>query len=187
MHKKYRIVKDNAKSLRAKSKPVIFPLSRETSEFAEDLLEYLKSTADEEFCKRNKCREGVGLAAPQLGKNIRMLALNYDVPIDENNSEHVEMVLINPQIVSSSIKECYLKGGEGCLSVDKEHKGYVYRNYKITVKAYDFLKKEDTTINATGFDAIVLQHEIDHLDGILFYDRIDLNNPFKKKDGSIEI
>ncbi len=187
MKKKYRIVKDNAKSLRGKSKEIILPIDNDTRTFALDLLEYLKSTTDENFCRQNHCREGVGLAAPQLGKNIRIIAINYDVDLDDDNKKHIQYLLANPKIITNSVKKCYLTGGEGCLSVDKEHAGYVHRYYKITVKAYDLLNDKETTIDATGFDAIVLQHEIDHLDGILFYDHIDQSDPFKVLPDSIKI
>jgi peptide deformylase len=50
--------------------------------------------------------------------------------------------------------------------------------------AYDIVTNKDITLTATGYDAIVLQHEYDHLDGILYYDRIDKNNPFKEIDNS---
>jgi peptide deformylase len=82
---------------------------------------------------------------------------------------------------------CYLQSGEGCLSVDNDHKGYVYRPYKIRVKAYDFLTNKEIEIIARGYDAIVLQHEIDHLSGVLYYDHIDKKNPFKILDNSIAL
>ena len=87
--------------------------------------------------------------------------------------------LINPRIISESVKQVYLSGGEGCLSVDNEHQGYVYRKYKILVKAYDVKQQKETVITARGYEAIVLQHEIDHLNGVLFYDHIDKKDPFK--------
>ena len=89
--------------------------------------------------------------------------------------------------LSNSIKLCYLSNGEGCLSVDKPHKGRVYRYYKIKVSAYSLKEEKMVEINARGYDAIVLQHEIDHLHGILFYDHIDKIDPFKNIPGSIEI
>ena len=61
--------------------------------------------------------------------------------------------------------------------MDGEHPGYSHRYYKIKMQAYDALTKKDIVIIARGFDAIVLQHEYDHLDGLFFYDRIDKNNP----------
>lgn len=95
--------------------------------------------------------------------------------------------LVNPKITVSSVKKSYLAVGEGCLSVDDYHPGKVYRSYRITVEAYDGLKKENVTIKAEGFEAIVLQHEIDHLNGILFYDRIDKNDPDKVIPGAVAI
>ncbi len=182
MKKKYRIVKDNAISLRAKAKEVNFPLSQGDKDFAFDLLEFLIKTNDEKFCQKNKVREGVGLAAPQLGKNLRIIAINYEL-----EDKIIRYLLINPKIIENSIQKCYLKNGEGCLSVDKEHPGYVYRYHKIIVQAYNLLTEQPTTIIASGFEAIVLQHEIDHLDGVLFYDHIDLSNPYKKIDNAVEI
>ena len=95
--------------------------------------------------------------------------------------------MVNPKIVVNSIKKTYLEGGEGCLSVDEEHRGYVYRDFKIVVKAYNDLTGKEEHITARGYDAIVLQHEIDHLDGILFYDRIDKNDPFKIIEGAVRV
>ena len=71
--------------------------------------------------------------------------------------------------------------------VPDDHKGYVYRSYKIKVSAYDLLQDKQIEIDAKGYDAIVLQHEIDHLDGILYYDRIDRNDRFKRKDNAVLI
>ena len=73
------------------------------------------------------------------------------------------------------------------MSVDKDHEGYVYRPNKVTIKAYNLLEHKDVEIVARGYDAIVLQHEFDHLNGILYYDHIDKTNPFRHIDNTIEI
>ena len=159
----FKIVKDNKPSLRARSEHITFPLSNELKETLLNMLEYLKLSQDD--------------------INKQMLAIYY---VDEKNVAH-QYCLINPRIISESVKKCYLENGEGCLSVDKEHQGYVYRAYKVTVKAYDLLVEKDVEYVFTGFGAIVAQHEIDHLKGILFYDHIDKINPFKKIPGSIAI
>ena len=86
-----------------------------------------------------------------------------------------------------AVKECYLESGEGCLSVDKVHEGFVYRHYKVTVKTYDLLKKSLMTYTFTGYPAIIVQHEIDHLKGVLFYDHINKESPFIRKSGAISI
>ena len=96
-------------------------------------------------------------------------------------------MLANPRILASSVRQCYLAGGEGCLSVDAPHQGNVYRAYKITVAAYDVLSKKDVKLVARGYEAIVLQHEMDHLDGILFYDHIDHPDKSIDVDDAIRI
>lgn len=182
MHK-FKIVKDNKKSLRERSIPVNLPLSKEDEETLKDMLEYLKLSQDEEYLKKHpEIRSGVGLAAPQIGLNKTMLAIYY---VDDSNKEKKYM-LVNPKIISESIKKCYLGSGEGCLSVDKPHEGFVYRPYKVTVKAFDLCVNKEVEYAFTGFGSIVVQHEIDHLKGVLFYDHIDKANPFKKID-AVEI
>jgi len=159
------------------------PLSKENEETLEEMLSYLIDSQDPNYREAHpKCREGVGLAAPQIGKNLRMLVVHY---LKEEGE--VTHCLVNPKVIANSVKKCYLSSGEGCLSVDSPHPGYVYRDYRITVKAYDSKLGFEVTIRATGFDAIVLQHELDHLDGILFYDRIDKENPMKIIPGAIAI
>ena len=69
------------------------------------------------------------------------------------------------------------KSEKGTVPLDDEHKGYAHRYYKIKLKAFDALTNQEVVITARGFDAIVLQHEYDHLDGLFFYDRIDKNKP----------
>ena len=76
--------------------------------------------------------------------------------------------------------------GEGCLSVDKVIDGYVPRPNKLTIK-YFTVEGEEKTIRLTGYPAIVASHEIDHLNGHLFYDRIDKKDPFALKDDTLVI
>lgn len=105
--------------------------------------------------------KGVGLAAPQVGKNIRLI-------IATKNDGEV-LAFLNPEITKKSwIK---IKSEEGCLSVPGKM-GLVKRHKWVEVKALDRLGKE-IKIRATELFAIVLQHEIDHLDGILFIDRAE--------------
>lgn len=175
-----KIVKDNVKTLREKSVPVSLPLSEEDLKIALSMVDYIKKSQDDEYAKKHNIRSGVGLAAPQIGINKRMYAVYYT----DENEKVVQYALINPKIISSSVKYCALEGGEGCLSVDEEHKGFVYRPYKITIKAYDAITQKDITIVAKNYDAVVLQHELDHLDGILYYDRINKEKPFEIRDNS---
>ena len=178
-----KIVKDNVPSLRARSKPVEVPVSQKDIDTLFSMLEYLKLSQDEDYiAKHPSVRTGVGLAAPQIGINKRMLVIYYTE--GENEVCHL---LINPQIIMNSVRKCYLSNGEGCLSVDEEHPGLVMRDYRISVRAIDARTREETIIKANGYEAIVLQHEIDHLNGVLFYDHIDPKNPQKIAPGAIEI
>lgn len=181
-----KIVKDNKPSLRQKCKEVT-EIDDKVISLVNSMHDYLVASQDEEVQKRYGIREGVGLAAPQIGENIRALVV-YFVDVDENGKEViVDHRLINPKIILESVKEAYLSGGEGCLSVDRAHEGYVYRKYKIQVKAFNALTMKEEIITARGYEAVVLQHEIDHLDGILYYDRINKNDPFFKKIDAIEL
>ncbi len=178
-----KIVKDTNPKLRETCDEVSLPLSEEEGKTLEEMLDYLKKSQDEEFLKTHpSVRSGVGLAAPQIGVKKRMLAVYIDY-----QDGPLAYLLVNPKIIASSVRQCYLAGGEGCLSVDTPHPGKVYRAYKITVKAYDYLAKKERKIVARGYEAIVLQHEIDHLDGILFYDHIGKSEPGIDYSDAIEI
>lgn len=115
---------------------------------------------------------GVGLAAPQVGKSIRLITVH--VPEDEEDgTKETSLKLLNPEIVKASGSQV---GPEGCLSIPG-WAGDVERAWSVTVKAID-MDNKPVRIKAEGYLAVVLQHEIDHLDGILFPDRIE----DKKKD-----
>jgi peptide deformylase len=181
-----KIVKDTDPRIHQPSQEVTMPLSQEDRQTILSMMDYLKETQDPAFREKYPAvREGVGLAAPQIGVYKRMLVIYYET--DPETHEAVEHALVNPKIVANSLKKCYLEAGEGCLSVDGSHPGYAYRDFKVTVKAFDAIKNEDVLIHARGFDAIVLQHEIDHLSGVFFYDRIDKKDPYKKLPGAVAI
>jgi peptide deformylase len=104
--------------------------------------------------------EGVGLAGPQIGESLRVLVAEY-------KDEHV--ALINPEILKRSDE--ILLGTEGCLSIPGFVGEDVPRSAAVTVKGRD-PKGKEIRVKAEGWFARVLQHEIDHLDGILFIDRV---------------
>ena len=107
---------------------------------------------------------GVGLAAIQVGFDQSIIV--YDIlPRDEKRSLHV---LINPKIISS--EGTTISESEGCLSVP-DYRADVKRSASILIEGFD-KKEKPLRIEADGFLAVVLQHEIDHLNGILFIDRI---------------
>ncbi len=90
-------------------------------------------------------------------------------------------VVVNPKIISYSEEFIYAGVGEGCLSVNREVEGIIPRRARITVEAYD-IDGNKVKIRAREELAIVFQHEMDHLNGILFVDLIDKKNPFKNND-----
>lgn len=118
--------------------------------------------------------QGVGLAAPQVGVSQRVIVI--DVSQREERPELI--VCINPVFVHTE-GESYEE--EGCLSVPK-YAANVHRHAKVVVKALD-LDGEEVTYRAEGLLAIAFQHEIDHLDGILFVDHLSplKREMFKKK------
>lgn len=172
---KIKLVKDNNPIMRQRSLPVDLPLSKQDKNTLDLMLNYLKKSQDEKYATKHNIREGVGLAAIQIGLLKRMFVVCFDY-----EDEHVEYQLVNPRIIETSVRKCALQNGEGCLSVDEEHHGLVHRYYKIKMEAYDALSGQNVLIEAKGFKAVVLQHEYDHLNGMFFYDHIDKNNPNQK-------
>lgn len=181
------IIKEKNKDLRKKSVPVELPLSKEDEETLRLMDEYLTNGYDDEFVKNHDIRPGVGIAAPQIDVLKRMFVIQA---YDEKGEFH-HYCVINPKIISHSEALTYLESGEGCLSVDREVKGLIFRPKKIKAKCflYDFNLHEvkETLLSLSGYLAIVFQHEYDHLDGILFVDRIDKANPFAIKENSTPV
>lgn len=178
----FDIVTDK-KFLHQKCDEVAFPISDEDRTLLLDMIAYLKASQDEELSEKYKIRPGVGLAANQVGVKKRMIAVFF---IDEKEQIH-QYALVNPKLVSYSVKQSCLDNGEGCLSVPKDVEGYVYRYYKVTVKGFDVLTNKEVTIRARDYLSIILQHELDHLDGILYTDKIDKDDPFKVIEDAIFI
>ncbi len=171
------IIDEKDKRLRVISKDVTFPLSDEDKKHIEDMLEYLTNSQIEELSEKYDLRPGMGLSAIQLG-----IPKRYFVVVNEYDEGKFEnYVIINPKIVSNSEEKIYVELGEGCLSVNREVDGIVPRYARITVEGYD---EEGNKIRVRAREelAIAFQHEIDHLNGILFYDHIDPKNPYKDQN-----
>lgn len=126
-----------------------------TSKLVEDMLETMREA------------NGLGLAAPQIGVGLRVIVI--EMPEDEEEPHSGEqVVLINPEIVKSAGEQF---GEEGCLSIPG-YVGMVRRAMKVTVKGLS-PKGKEVKVNGEGLLARALQHEIDHLDGVLFTDRLE--------------
>ncbi len=180
------IIDDSDVRIREISQEVSLPLSEEDSQLLIKMHEFLVNSQDEETSEKYDLRPAVGIAAIQLGIPKRMCAIHILDWDDEGNViGSTDYALVNPKIVSYTQKQSYLKDGEGCLSVNEPYEGYVPRHAKITVEAYDLLTDKNIKIVARGFEAICIQHELDHFDGVLFYDRIDKQAPLKPINDAI--
>lgn len=136
-------------------------LSMEINDFNDDL----KKLADDMYETMIETN-GIGLAAPQIGENIRLIII--DTKEDEEKESSGRINLINPKIISYSVKKVMME--EGCLSVPGVF-AEIERPAIVKIEAQD-LDGHKFEIKARGLLARVIQHEIDHLDGILFIDRL---------------
>lgn len=179
---KINILDEKNKKLREKSLPVTFPLSNEDKKLINDCITYLTMSQIEKYYKEYDLRPGMGLAFIQLGipKNIFVIVMEVDDEVFEN------YIIINPKIISHSEELIYVGEGEGCLSINRDVEGIVprYARMKISYQDIDGNIKE---IRVREELSIAFQHEMDHLNGILFIDKIDKNNPFKNQDKMREI
>lgn len=176
------ILDEKNKCLRAKNVEVTFPLKKETKKLINDMLEHLYYSQIEEYAKKYNLRPGMGLAAPQVGVNERFFVVCHEET--ENNFKNY--ILINPKMISHSEELIYASEGEGCLSVNREVPGIVPRYARVTFTGYD-LEGNPIKYRAREELSIAFQHELDHLNGILFVDHIDPLDPYKNKDYMREI
>ena len=123
--------------------------------------------------KKYNLRPGMGLAFPQLGMLKRIIVIVHEYEEGKFNN----YVVINPKIISHSQEIIALETGEGCLSVNREVEGHVPRYARITITGYD-IDGNKIKLRLREELAVAFQHEIDHLNGVLFFDRIDKNHPF---------
>ena len=176
------ILDEKNKILRKPSSEVSFPLSKEYKKLLNDIIKYLEMSQDEKIAEKYDLRAGMGLSLVQIGILDRVFVIANE---NEDNTFE-EHIIINPKIISESEELVYVGEGEGCLSVNREVEGIVPRHARITVKYYD-IDGNEKTIRVREEIAVAFQHEIDHLNGILFVDKINPNNPFKNKEKMREI
>ena len=136
-------------------------VSQPVEEFSEDLKKFIENL-EETFRSFPGC---VGIAAPQVGRFERIMLV--DISHKPKHVNHGFLVLINPEV---TFYEGSSLGREGCLSVP-DFIGKVERAKSITLKALN-QKREKLELQISGYEARAVQHEIDHLDGKLFLDRL---------------
>ncbi len=153
------IIQPNNPTLRRKARPVT-RFDKDLQQLIDDMLETLRHA------------NGVGLAAPQVDVPLRLAVIETQAELDEEGNE-IEgtrdlYVIANPEIVWQSREE--VKGVEGCLSIPG-YVGEVSRATSVRVRAQDRFGKK-IRLKLHDWDARIFQHEIDHLDGILYIDRL---------------
>ncbi|MCF0258379.1 MAG: peptide deformylase [Erysipelotrichaceae bacterium] len=170
------IIHDDNPMIRTTSEQVALPLSAEDEELLRAMHAYVKDSQNPELSQEKNLQPAVGIAAIQVGVPKAMIA----VVVPKTEKENWEFALVNPRIVSRSVQKACMEDGEGCLSVPETKEGLVYRSARIKVRAFDLLSGQHIELKASGYLAVVLQHEIDHLTGVLYYDHIDPEDPFKE-------
>ena len=171
------IIDDHNEKIREVSKEVALPITNEERELLLQMHEFLVNSQDPETSEKYDLRPAVGIAAIQLGIPKRMTAIHVlDFDEDGNVIGADDYALVNPKIISHTEKQSYLKDGEGCLSVDREVEGLVPRYRRITIQGYN-AKGQLIKFRLRDYVSIVFQHEIDHLNGHLFIDRINQDQP----------
>lgn len=147
------------KIVKGKDNPILRAMSEPVKKFDGALKKFardLKETMDS--------AKGLGIAAPQVGKNVRL----FIVTLAHGEAGQMSLAMVNPEIVWHS-KEVEL-GEEGCLSLPGQY-GKVERYLMVRVEFFD-VEGARQVLKLSGLDARVVQHETDHLDGILFLDRM---------------
>lgn len=148
------LVYDGDKRLREKCKEVTI-IDEKIKKLSEDMLDTMYKY------------DGIGLAACQIGELVRVVT--YDVNCIEEGAKRKPVVLINPKIVWTSKTKVEVE--EGCLSFPDVFKN-ITRFEKVKME-YLGLDGKKRMISAKGIEAVVIQHELDHLDGIVFLDRLE--------------
>ena len=177
-----KILDEKDRRLHQKSVDVTFPLDDATIKTIYDCLDYLEMSQNEELAKEYDLRAGMGLSFCQIGIMKRIFVVSEDY----GDGTFGRYIIINPKVISHSEELIYVGEGEGCLSINRETIGIVPRYARMRLRAYDE-HGDEFEIRVREDIAIAFQHELDHLDGILFTDKIDKKNPFKDQNKMREI
>ncbi len=137
--------------------------ARKVTEFGSDLQNLI-----DDMVETMRQAPGVGLAAPQVNVSSRVIVVEFGDEEDEEAPKRL-YTLVNPEIIRSSTEK--EMGIEGCLSIP-DFIGEVERNSAVTIKAQN-RRGQPVRIKAEGWLARIFQHEVDHLEGVLFIDRAD--------------
>ena len=172
------IIREGHPTLTKKAQDVALPLTRADKQLMLDMIEFVQNSQDPELSEAYDLRPAVGIAAPQLNISRNIFAVH----VHDLDGILYDYVLINPKMTILDDQEIYLPGGEGCLSVDRETEGLTprFKTVKLEALRYDYQADIVVPIEliVSGYVGIVFQHEFDHLEGVMFTDKIfkDLPN-----------
>ncbi len=172
-----KILDEKDKTLRRKSKEVTFPLTKQEKKDIKDMMDYLEMSQIEETREKYNLRAGWGLSYIQIGVPKRIFVMVHEY----EEGKFQRYVIINPKVKSMSEEMVYISEGEGCLSINRPVEGIVPRHARMTVEYYDE-SGDKYEIRVREELAVGFQHELDHLEGILFTDHIDPKDPFKNQN-----
>lgn len=178
----FKILDERDPVLHKVSEPITFPIDDKLKKTINDCLDYLEMSQNDEIAEKYDIRQGMGLSLCQIG----ILKRCFVVSEDYGDGTFGRYIVINPELISHSEERIYVGEGEGCLSINRPTEGIVPRYARIRVKAYD-LDGNEFEARVREDIAVAFQHEMDHLDGILFTDKIDPKNPYKDKEIMREI
>jgi len=142
------------------------PLLKRVSEPIDEITDEIRELA-RDMCDVMYDEPGIGLAAPQVGESVRLIVVDTEWTTEGPDQGRNPLVLVNPEILE---KEGEITWEEGCLSVP-DFNAEVERARRVVIRGLDLDGKE-LVVDAEELKAVCFQHEIDHLDGILFIDRI---------------
>ncbi len=145
--------------------PILKTPSQEITDLSKSIQEMIQDMEDT-FYNSPGC---VGIAAPQVGFSYRIIVIDATraKKAKKNKNPHGKLICINPKIQN---RQDQIRFREGCLSIP-DFTGNVIRSKKVTVSFLDE-NLNNRSIECEGFESVIFQHEIDHLDGILFLDRV---------------
>jgi peptide deformylase len=171
------VIREGHPNLYQVSLPVELPLSQEDKTLLINLLNYVKNSTDETLMTTYDLRPSVGIAAPQVNVLKRMFAIH----VHDFDGVLYSYMIVNPVLTEKSKALIYLPGGEGCLSVDRETEGLTPRYESLTLEGLRYIEETDTLspikLHLNGYIGIIFQHELDHLNGILYTQKLFLELP----------
>ncbi|XWN35793.1 MAG: peptide deformylase [Balneola sp.] len=149
--------------------PVLRKETESVKELTNDIAELISNMIETMYNS-----DGVGLAAPQIGKSLKLFVMDGDPVLEDDEEKHGVMVFINPELIEKKGKKIPMD--EGCLSIP-EIREKVFRPETITIR-YKDKEFKDREQEFSGWMARIIQHEFDHLNGVLF---IDYLSSFRKR------